>query len=42
VAVGPRLPACEPLGLSLLAAYERAKDDYVFGRAPRRSLLRVR
>ena len=30
VTIGPRLPASEPLGLSLLAAYERAKDAYVF------------
>ena len=31
--MGPRLPASESLGLSLLTAYERAKDEYVFGGA---------
>jgi glycosyltransferase involved in cell wall biosynthesis len=31
VLVGPRLPAHDSFGLALLAAYELAKDDFVFG-----------
>jgi glycosyltransferase involved in cell wall biosynthesis len=31
VLVGPRLPGRDSFALSLLASYERAKDEYVFG-----------
>lgn len=31
VLVGPRLPARDSFALSLVSAYERAKDEYVFG-----------
>jgi glycosyltransferase involved in cell wall biosynthesis len=31
VLVGPRLPARDSFALGLLSAYERAKDEYVFG-----------
>lgn len=29
--VGPRAPACESFAVGLLAAYEEAKEDYIFG-----------